>query len=114
MRHNKFKVDALRLTVQAAHLPGGLHGLLRLDYADNGVGLTPQETRALADNLRAVRESALAGGENFPSDGRHIGLQNVYRRLILLYGERASIDVMPADREGFRLRIILPIDRRLK
>src|SRR5699024_12049715 len=62
-KHNKFKVDSLQLTVTARHIPGGLHGLLRIDYQDNGVGLDLEGSRQMAQMLEAVRESVLGQGE---------------------------------------------------
>lgn len=113
VKHNKFKVDALRLTVTAQHIPGGLHGLLRIDYQDNGVGLDPEASRQMTRMLEAVRENVLGDGENVSFGNEHIGIQNVYRRLLLLYGERAKMELMPVDRtEGFKMRVTLPLVKK--
>ena len=113
VKHNKFKVDALQLTVTARHIPGGLHGLLRIDYQDNGVGLGLEGSRQMAQMLEAVRESVLGQGENVSFGNEHIGLQNLYRRLLLLYGERARVELMPVDRdEGFKIRMTLPMVKK--
>ena len=101
------------MTVTARHIPGGLHGLLRIDYQDNGVGLGLEGSRQMAQMLEAVRESVLGQGENVSFGNEHIGLQNLYRRLLLLYGERARVELMPVDRdEGFKIRMTLPMVKK--
>ena len=114
VKHNKFKVDALQLTVTARHIPGGLHGLLRIDYQDNGVGLGLEGSRPDGADAGGGPGRASSGqGENVSFGNEHIGLQNLYRRLLLLYGERARVELMPVDRdEGFKIRMTLPMVKK--
>lgn len=70
---------------------------LCIDVSDNGVGITPQRMQFLQQN---VRSSVDIEGS--------IGLQNIYRRLVLQYGERAELYLSDAPECGLMASIRIP------
>lgn len=74
---------------------------LTISIADNGRGMD-------GETLRQVR-SSLELGENTGSDGRHIGLSNVHRRLTLNYGPQYGLRIQSAPGAGTTVEIRLPI-----
>ncbi len=108
VKHNKFKVDNLQLSLTAHKVPGGLNGLLVLEYADNGVGLSCEDNDRMQQMLESTRKSIFEDGENVSFSNEHIGIQNVYRRLMLMYGERAKMDITSQPQHGFCMKITLP------
>lgn len=108
IKHNKFKVDNLQLSISARKVPGGLNGLLKLEYTDNGVGLSPEDSMRMQQMLASTRKSIFEDGENVSFSNEHIGIQNVYRRLLLMYGERAKMEFTSQPNHGFCMQITLP------
>ncbi len=68
--------------------------VLRFSVTDNGVGIEPEKLRELKENLSA------------PS-GRHVGLANVNRRLVLTYGDSAALKIM--SKQGWGCAIVFRI-----
>lgn len=108
IKHNKFKVDNLQLQVKVRHIPGGLNGLLEILYTDNGVGMDEKQCQETKQMLLSVRENVLGKGENVTFSGEQVGIQNVYRRMLLLYGERAKMELLSGPGEGYAMRITIP------
>lgn len=61
---------------------------------DDGIGIAP-------DRLKTLRETLAAAGD----PGTHVGLRNVHRRLVLLYGEGAGLTLVSTPGEGTRVTI---------
>ena len=112
VKFNKFKVEHLRLSVDVNKIPGGLNGLLVIDYWDSGVGMSPEECRNMRCEINHIRESVFSDQETVTFTNEHIGIQNVYRRLLLLYGERAKMELLNQPGKGFHLRITFPCSRK--
>ena len=93
VKHNKFKRDDLSVTVSAEEAAVGDGTRLRIKVADNGIGLATETLAACRELFRQVRAAVLEGGEEPGNAGEHIGLVNVYRRILLLYGDGASLDI---------------------
>ena len=83
-----------------------------IDYWDNGVGMSPEECRNMYREINHIRESVFSDHETVTFTNEHIGIQNVYRRLLLLYGERAKMELLNQPGEGFHLRITFPCSRK--
>ena len=74
--------------------------MLRVTVQDNGIGMTGEQLEQLRQNL--VSEEPSAGG---------VGLQNLYRRLKLLYGEDARLNIDAKELQGTTVSFIIPLER---
>lgn len=63
---------------------------------DNGCGMEPEEVEELRERIKS--------GEN----QRGVGMANIYQRLKLFYGERASFRIESVPGEGTKVTIVLP------
>ena len=77
--------------------------LLHFTVENNGPSLTPEKLLQLRKNVYSSTEYS----------HKHIGLKNIYDRLILSYGEKASLVVGTNQGEGFLVEIQIPLDREL-
>ncbi len=82
----------------------------RIDIADNGKGMSPEELESLrillvekADSQTALTMSA--GEKGNASSGTRVGLLNIHRRLQLGYGGTYGLKL--DSREGFWTRVTL-------
>lgn len=73
---------------------------LILEVEDDGCGIS--EAR-----LHQIRTVFLSPDN--PS--KHIGLNNVHRRLVLLYGEQYGVDIQSVQGSGTHVRIVIPYQR---
>ena len=113
IKHNKFKVDDLQMQVSIRHIPGGLNGLWEILFTDNGVGMDEAQCAGMREMLDSIREDVLGKGENVAFSGEQIGIQNVYRRMLLLFGERAKMELVSGPGEGYAVQItISSIDKK--
>lgn len=71
---------------------------LRIRVADDGVGV-PQE------KLRAIMEGELKPTE---VSRNHVGVQNIIKRLSLLYGERYEMTMRSEEGQGTQVEIVFP------
>lgn len=71
---------------------------LVLTVKDNGVSLSPEKLSQLRASLVSKQET-----------GKHIGLQNIYRRLQLLYGQKASLTLDSTPGQGTTVTIRIPL-----
>ena len=82
---------------------------LMLEVRDNGQGMSPDEQKALRDNLDQpfdeVWEEALYGGS--PSSGT--GVRNVHQRIRLYFGEAYGLTLESTEGEGTCMRATLPL-----
>lgn len=72
-------------------------GRLYILIADDGVGMSEEEIRALYEKCE---ES---------DTGKSIGIKNVYRRLILCYGEESRLDIKSEKNIGTRIQFSIPL-----
>ncbi|WP_064091851.1 sensor histidine kinase [Rossellomorea aquimaris] len=75
---------------------------LVMKIADNGVGVSE-------GRLKEIHEHFQAEARNKLGEETNIGLKNVYVRLKLYYGQRASLHLENLEGEGFMVTIRLPI-----
>ncbi len=111
VKHNKFKREDLSVTVSAEEAAVGDGVKLRMKVADNGIGLSTEDLAVSRETLRKIRAAVLDGGEEPENTGQHIGFANVYRRLLLLYGDAASMDIESVAEEGTVVTMTIPIER---
>lgn len=75
-------------------------------YVENdGPSLNDAELHALQENIHAPK----VGGD-LPND--HIGLKNIYDRLVLNYGPQATLEVDSMEGQGFSVKISIPLHRK--
>ena len=90
----KGELGELKVRVKADKAAG------TLTVSDNGIGMTGEQLEQLRQNL--VSEEPSAGG---------VGLQNLYRRLKLLYGEDARLNIDAKELQGTTVSFIIPLER---
>jgi two-component system sensor histidine kinase YesM len=73
-------------------------GMLLIDVSDNGAGISPKRLSDL--------QKQLAGPEDMQGS---IGLQNIYRRLRLHYGDLVSLTLANAQDRGTVVSIRIPV-----
>lgn len=76
-------------------------GMLRLEVEDNGGGMSAQKLQELRDMLKGE-----AGA------GKSVGLWNVYRRLVLYYGEEFSFEIGSVLKKGTVCTIMIPVKKQ--
>ncbi|MBD2844169.1 histidine kinase [Paenibacillus sp. IB182496] len=81
---------------------------LRLLIADNGRGMEEAEIR----ELLAQRERGRVREQSEQQDREHIGMRSVLRRLELVYGQAAGLDIASAPGAGTTIRLTLPLELR--
>ena len=75
-------------------------GMLQVTVQDNGIGMTREQLEELRQNL--VSEGPSLGG---------VGLQNLYRRLKLLYGEDARLSISAKELQGTTVSFTIPLEK---
>ena len=73
-------------------------GILKLYVRDNGPGILEEKLQKLLISLHQV-----------DYHDKSLGLHNISRRLLLLYGEKSGVAVRNRDERGFE--VILSIDQ---
>ncbi len=72
-------------------------GALLVEVSDNGVGIAPKRLSALQQQIESPQDMADS-----------VGLQNIYRRLLLHYGLKASLTLQGAQERGTVATIRIP------
>ncbi len=113
VKHNKFKRDDLCVTVSAEEVISGNEHKLRMKVADNGIGLSTEALAQSQELLVAIRKAMLLDGPqpDNESNGEHIGLGNVYRRLLMFYGSRADMEIISNTGIGTVVTMTIPIEQ---
>lgn len=81
---------------------------LLLIIQDNGVGMEEAMLQKLTDALGEKEASPRASG----SERRGIGLYNVHRRIVLMYGEPYGLRIDSTLGEGTKVTIVLPVPQK--
>jgi two-component system sensor histidine kinase YesM len=81
---------------------------LHVVIEDNGVGMSPEAAEAMRRSLNA-RES---DGDSQKKGRRGIGLTNVHRRLVLMYGDGYGLNIESKQNIGTTVTITLPLPRK--
>jgi two-component system sensor histidine kinase YesM len=77
---------------------------------DNGIGMKPEELEAL--NLRLQKDALINEGNSTGAAGKSIGLENVNRRIKLLYGSTYGVEIESSYDEYTRVIVRLPVDQK--
>lgn len=75
---------------------------LEINITDDGRGME-------ADRLKQLRSSIELNEDSEMDDGRHIGLSNVHRRIVLQYGPQYGLSVWSNLGKGTTVKIRLPL-----
>lgn len=91
------KIEKGKLMIQIHLEERKLHFLI----ADNGIGMTEEEIEFF------FQQCEEQGTKQF------IGLKNVYRRLILCYGEESRLHIISRKNEGTKIQFLIPLDNKV-
>ncbi len=72
-------------------------GILKLSVSDNGSGIDEVRLKSIRDVLRSDE-----------SDGKHIGLYNVHKRIVMEYGPEYGVQIYSEQGKGTRVDISIP------
>ncbi|QIZ07184.1 histidine kinase [Priestia megaterium] len=78
---------------------------LFIEVRDNGIGMSEEKIKWLQSNLHDEAEQK--------EGKKHIGLRNVFQRLMLTYGPEVSMDIHNNENTGLSIRISIPIKRAM-
>lgn len=77
--------------------------MLRVEIADNGVGISEDKINQINDSLHDMEE-----------DGDYrIGLRNVHQRLVMIYGDSCGLTINSTPGSGTRIRFEIPVGGHL-
>ena len=75
---------------------------LVIEISDNGKGFSPERLQEIRDNLlHATLHSEKEA---------HIGMENIYRRISYLYGDRFSMDIQSEEGHGSAIILTFPLE----
>ncbi len=78
--------------------------ILNLKIKDNGCGIQPQILQNIRENWRKRSHLPTAW-----DTGQNIGMQNIFQRLFLIYGNEASFEIESQPEQGTEIIIQFPI-----
>ena len=84
-------------------------GALRISIKDNGAGMTREKVDAIIKRIENSKTEMDDGIEADNARGSGVGIQNVYRRMVMNYGERFHFTIHSSPGQG--TEIILRIDQ---
>ncbi|MDT8858932.1 sensor histidine kinase [Alkalihalobacillus sp. MEB130] len=76
-----------------------------IEIADTGVGMTEESLQKINENL---------SNNEMSHEGKHIGLINVHKRIVYLFGEDYGLQIEGKEQEGTTVKIRLPLNRSLE
>ena len=77
---------------------------------DNGIGMKPEELEAL--NLRLQEDALINEGNGSGAARKSIGLENVNRRIKLLYGSSYGVEIESIYDEYTKVIVSIPVDQK--
>lgn len=81
-------------------------GMIVIKLEDNGVGIEQEHLKKIQIN---IKEGTVLEGSSARSS--FIGLRNVYKRLKLIYGERADLTIDSVFGEGTSVTAVVPLEK---
>lgn len=100
VKHATGEESILKIQIQAAEKTGEQGSYLEITVADNGAGLPGEILEKLQNAVSLHR----------PGEGHGIGIDNIRRRLRLLYGERGGLAFANRPKGGARATFWIPKD----
>lgn len=86
-------------------IKGSTNGVtISLEISDDGIGITPDQLKALQESLNEKPQFTELGQRNKQS----IGLKNINSRIELYYGEGYGLSVASEEHKGTKITIRLP------
>ena len=86
------------------------NGHVVFQVVDNGIGMKPEDLEAL--NRRLKKDAVINEGNSTGAAGKSIGLENVNRRIKLLYGSSYGVEIESSYDEYTRVIVRLPVDQK--
>lgn len=83
---------------------------LFIEVEDNGQGMDEK----LLDRIRRIFQNEQEISDIGDENRRSIGLQNVARRLYLIYNNRAEIQIQSARQKGTKITLIIPVEGQMQ
>ncbi|MFD2131841.1 sensor histidine kinase [Pseudogracilibacillus auburnensis] len=80
---------------------------IRISVEDNGVGISPEKLQCIDKRMNDKAKVAYSSSNK----GAGIALENIYKRLKLIYGEKASLIIDSNLHEGTKMTIIIPTNK---
>ena len=102
IKHANEKINELNISVDISKIESDDVSKLRIIISDNGNGF-PKERLEKLDAYREFSE------EKMPNS-KHLGIQNIYKRLSLLYGDQFSLNFSNLD-IGCKVEIVIPYQK---
>lgn len=84
------------------------HDALIISVKDNGTGMIQEQVDAILKSIESPIDEAAAGMETGTESGNGVGIRNVYRRMMMSYGQRFRFSINSTP--GFGTEIILRVD----
>jgi two-component system sensor histidine kinase YesM len=85
-------------------------GYVVFEVSDNGIGMTPEELKAL--NLRLQEDALINEEKDYGVVRKSIGLENVNRRIKLLYGSSYGVEIESCYDEYTKVIVRIPEEQR--
>ena len=70
---------------------------------DNGAGIDKKDLDSIITMLKSISQEEMTEEEKM-----HIGIRNIYKRLVLEYGNRFSFNIYSEKHRGTRIEIRIP------
>jgi sensor histidine kinase YesM len=98
MYHGVVPKDGGEIGISIQPLEGGI---MEICVSDNGIGMDAEALERINAALEAMQPLSR-------ESGKRIALSNIYRRLKIVYGERASMRIESGPDTGTRITIRIP------
>ena len=82
-----------------------VNDMMEISIIDDGLGIEADKLKQLQSSIELL--------ENIEADdGKHIGLSNVHRRIVLHYGQQYGLKIWSAPMEGTTVKLCMPLQER--
>ncbi|WP_287713351.1 sensor histidine kinase [Blautia sp.] len=102
----EYQIDNMQIKIQV----NSISRRLIITVTDNGIGIKEKRLQQVNENIH----NGTALNHDSKSESSSIGLRNVYRRIKLIYGESANLEIISAETKGTTVTVILPISKEME